>query len=93
MNLHEQAQAIRTRDDFVGFVHALLEHLQQHRTDWEKPVDWNGGWNTTTADYLSAIARWVKDMDGFYLGAGKPIPEQPSWEDLGHILAAALTYE
>lgn len=84
MQLTEQVKKIKTRDDFVMFVHALLQDLKEQREQWE---------NTSLDAYLEALAAWVQDMDGYYCNRGEPIPQQLTWENLGEILLAARVYE
>ncbi|MGH2599621.1 MAG: DUF7660 family protein, partial [Dehalococcoidia bacterium] len=43
--------------------------------------------------YLSAMAAWAEDMDGYYENRGDPVPKQPSWRTLGELLLAARVYE
>ena len=40
-----------------------------------------------------SLAAWAEDMDGYYLNAGGPVPEQPTWKTLADMLLAARIYE
>jgi hypothetical protein len=81
----ELVWAIQSRQDFIAFVQALRRALQEEPDWWENP---------TLDRYLEALGRWTTDMDGFYHNIlGKPAPENPDWQMLGHILLAAATYE
>jgi hypothetical protein len=84
IDLDEQVNAIRSRADFVSFVHVLRQQLGDHPDWWE---------NADLESFLDALSRWVEDMDGYYRNAAQPIPTQPSWKVLGDILMAAATYE
>ena len=82
--LHEQAAAIKTREDLVEFVVALQVDLLSHPERWE---------NASLDRFLGALASWIEDMDGYYLNQGKPSPETPGWRTIGEMLAAARIYE
>ncbi len=84
MNLHEQATTVRTRDDFVAFVCALLNDLKSGDTPWE---------NATLERFVEALAAWSTDMDGYYANRGEKLPEQPSWRIVAEMLLAATMYE
>ena len=84
MRLVEQMEAVRTRDDFIAFVHALLHDYKTNPDGWE---------NAKLEHYLGALARWVTDMGGYFRGIGEPVPEQPDWNLLARILFVARSYE
>ena len=63
-SLADQAEEIRTKEDFVQFVAALSEVYEKHREEWE----WE---NDTLETYLGALARWTDDMDGYYKNLGE----------------------
>ncbi|ETX07082.1 MAG: hypothetical protein ETSY2_13265 [Candidatus Entotheonella gemina] len=84
MNLIEQVQKIQTRDEFVIFVHHLLQDLH------ERPEQWK---NASLEAYLEAVASWVQDMDGYYRNRGEKAPKHLTWQHLGEILLAAKIYE
>lgn len=59
--------------------------------------EWSGGaapgWeNTTVPDYLSALARWLRDSDGYYANRGEDPPADP-WLVVRDALQAAVLYE
>jgi len=84
MTLAEQNESIKSREDFVAFVHALEGDLRDNPQSWE---------NNTLERFLDALASWVEDMDGYYINQGKPVPQQPDWKTIGDILMAAKMYE
>lgn len=75
---------IKTKEDFINFVHSLQEDLNN------KPGEWG---NHTLDSYLSGIASWTKDMNGYYVNIGKPVPEDINWAVFADILKAASIYE
>jgi hypothetical protein len=84
IEISDLAQRVDSPAALAGFVRALLNDLEQGGDSWE---------NATLQRYLEALSRWVEDMDGYYLGRGEPVPEQPSWRTLADILMAATMYE
>ncbi len=84
MNLNEMVSRIQTREDFLHFLHALLEDLRSHPEQWE---------NLTLEGYLQAMAAWGADAEGYYAGQGIPLSPQASWKTLGEMLLAAKIYE
>jgi hypothetical protein len=57
MNLNDEANSIKTRDEFVVFVESLRRNLVASPTEWE---------NTQLGDFLEALAAWTSDMDDYY---------------------------
>ncbi len=45
--IDEQVDAIRSRDDFVSFVHALVQDLKENPDEWE---------SCELGDYLEGLA-------------------------------------
>jgi hypothetical protein len=84
MELQELAEKIQTRDDLVLFIHHLVQDLRTRPERWE---------NTSLDAYLSAIAAWVQDMEGYYRNRGETAPHRPTWKYVGEILLAARIYE
>ena len=84
MKLHDQVAAIHTRDDLAAFVEALRLDLQSNPGAWENP---------TLERYLSALASWIEDMDGYYRNRGDEPPKSPTWRTVGEMLIAARIYE
>ncbi len=84
MNVTQNVDKIRSREDFVALVRALAHDLKEDRDAWE---------NRDLSSYLDALAAWTEDMDGYFRHKGERPPNQPSWKLLGQILAAARVYE
>ena len=80
----ELARQVDSPSSLATFVRTLVEDLQQGNYEWE---------NATLPRYLEALGRWVEDMDGYYLGKGEPVPEQPTWKTVADMLMAATMYE
>ncbi|MBL0888727.1 DUF7660 family protein [Myceligenerans indicum] len=74
----------RTRDELASFIDDLASTSATTPDAWE---------NATLPDYLDALAAWTRDLDGYYLGNGEPVPETPSWNLIARMLHAATTYE
>jgi hypothetical protein len=75
---------VRSRADLVLFLDALAERSEATSGDWE---------NNTVPRYICGAARWVAAMDGWYLNAERPMPDQPTWEMIARIFRAAAEYE
>lgn len=68
---------VKSREEFIKAVQQLSE---DH-------VD------KSISKYLDSLAAWVKDMDGYYIHRGLPIPEKPDWQTVVDMLTAAQFYE
>jgi hypothetical protein len=84
MEPHERVAGIKSKADLVEFVRALGDDLRERPEAWE---------NATLERYLSALASWLEDSDGYYQNQGRPVPESPSWRDVADMLMAAKMYE
>lgn len=84
MSIPEQANSIRSREDFVAFVRALSKDFKDNPQSWE---------NDNLYRFLEALGAWVEDMDGYYRNQGKPAPQQLDWKTFGDMLMAAKVYE
>lgn len=84
MKLMEKVNNIQTREDFISFVHLLIQDHKDNHSKWE---------NSDLESFLGAIAAWVDDIEGYYQNKGLPLPLQPDWNVFGQILAAARIYE
>lgn len=84
MNLPNQLDSIRTREDFLAFVQGLSNDLRDNSKGWE---------NADLGLFLSALGAWVGDMDGYYKNRGERIPQQLDWKILAQMLWAARIYE
>lgn len=74
-----------TRDNFISFVETLRADLL---TDPEK-------WPRKTIDeYLEAIARYARDIQGYYDNTGQAVnADNPDWKTFSDILKGATIYE
>ena len=84
MKPYERVAAVASKSDLIGFVEALRDDFQRNPTSWE---------NRTLEQYLSALASWLEDSDGYYLNQGREIPASPSWRNVADMLMAATMYE
>jgi hypothetical protein len=82
--LNELVRRIRSRPDFITFLHAFLSEFRQNPEQWE---------NRDLSSFLNAMSAWVVDMDGYYQNQGECVPDQPSWKTVGEMLLAAAVYE
>jgi len=84
MNFTNILNSIKTKADFINFIHFLLEDLKNNSEDWE---------NKTLPEFLEAIAGWTDDMEGYYINNDLPIPDNVDWKLFADILVAAKMYE
>jgi hypothetical protein len=75
---------VRSRGEFVEFVHGLLAELQSAPDTWENP---------TLDRFLEALAAWTADMDGYCQNHGLAMPPDIVWQWTANMLHAATLYE
>ena len=84
MTLEERARAVRTRDDVVAFLAALMDDYRANGASWT---------NGDLLSFLAAMAAWSEDMEGFYENRGEDPASGSPWRVLVDILMAARVYE
>lgn len=84
MEIHDQIELIKSKEDLANFVEALKADLVANPDDWE---------NQTLERFLDAMSAWIYSMENAYRNMGKEFPEQPSWKMIADILYAAKMYE
>lgn len=84
MSVSPHPNTIKTREDFVSFVYELSKDFRTNPQSWE---------NKDIGAFLEALAGWVEDMDGYYLGQGQSVPDKPDWKNVADMLMAAKIYE
>jgi hypothetical protein len=82
--LNSLVEKIRSRDDFVALVEAMLRDLRTNPGAWENP---------TLDRFLGAMAAWTPNVERYYQNIGEPMPAEPTWRMFGEILMAARIYE
>ena len=83
-NIETIAQNVKSKDDFISFMAALIHDLKNNPDAWE---------NQSLEAYLEAVQSWVEDMDGYYANNNKPVPDNISWKVFADTLIAAKMYE
>ncbi|WP_133719245.1 DUF7660 family protein [Methylocaldum gracile] len=84
MELHEQVNLVKTKEDLARFVEALRADLISNVDDWENP---------DLERFLDAMSAWIRSMDNAYKNMGKSVPVRPDWSVFADILLAAKIYE
>ncbi|MFN8038698.1 MAG: hypothetical protein U0Q07_05745 [Acidimicrobiales bacterium] len=84
MRAPPNADAVRSRENLVGFILELRDDLTANGAQWENP---------TLDDFLEALAGWCQDMPGVYRHQGESLPDQPDWRLVAQMLLAASAYE
>jgi hypothetical protein len=77
-------KVVRTREGLARFVNDLRHEFVTAGSRWE---------HQTLEHYLEALAAWLVDLDGGYAHRGTPLPDQPVWALVAHLLVAASIYE
>ena len=84
MDIYDLAETVKTKEDFVVFIKALVDDLQHNEDSWENPQ---------LDRFLEAFGAWVKDMDGYYMNMQLPPPQNINWSVIVDMLMAARVYE
>jgi hypothetical protein len=84
MQIHELAVRVGSKDDLIAFVRALVDDHKTRPSAWE---------NSTLDQYLSALASWLEDSEGYYRNQGLAVPVTPPWRNIADMLIAASMYE
>jgi hypothetical protein len=71
---------------------ALIEHINRLKNEFMlDPTSWE---NKTVDTYLSALADYLEDINGYYLHVGLPVDtKKPSWQLFADALSGAAIYE
>lgn len=84
MDLDDQLEKIKSRADFVAFLHSFRKMLSLQPDECENP---------TLERYLEAMEAWVMSIEGYVLNSGDNEVLQPSWKTFAKIVSAASIYE
>ena len=83
MDIHDMLSDVKTKDDLIAFIGALVEDSRTNTEEWE---------NITLPDYLSSIQAWLNDMDGYYKNSGD-MPADIDWNFIAVLLYTGKIYE
>lgn len=84
MDLPDRASSVITREDLVGLLNALADDFARDREAWK---------NGDLASFLSAMAGFADDLDGYYANRGEDASKMPPWRMLADMLMAGRVYE
>jgi hypothetical protein len=84
VELHEQIEQVKSKEQLADFVLALKLDLETHPLEWENP---------TLGRFLDAMGCWITSMDNYYKNTGQSPVEIPTWRTFGDILLASKMYE
>lgn len=82
--LEEALRRVESRADLVNFLNLLRRDCEMRVSEWE---------NRSVPDFLSALAAWTDDMEGYFSNHGEQMPTEPTWKLIALMLAAARVYE
>jgi hypothetical protein len=92
MDLYDMAKAVRTRDDFLNFVHSLAgDYIDDRKKARANPVRYadkgpNGWANGDIDTFLDAMIAWADAVP-------ERVGEEPSWNTFALLLLAGKEYE
>ena len=76
---------VTDKQSFIEFIELLHEDLLKNPTTWE---------NNKLDEFLEAMARYAKDIHGYYNNTGQKInSDEASWKVFSDILKGATIYE
>ena len=74
---------VESLHDVIGVITHLWTEMENAEDDYE---------NTSTVQFLQAMAAWLSSFPQSYMNTGQAIPD-PDWRFLADVLRAAATYE
>ena len=83
MALDDHRDTIKSRQDFVDFIQALIN---------DKEVV-SECINTDTTSYLETLATFTSEIQNVYANNGEVFVDEPSWSLFATLLEAAMIYE
>ena len=81
MSIVEIAQNVKSKDDFVTFLQALIINFSNNNEDWENPE---------LGKYLEAMKEFLRDSTEKSISK---VDFMPSWSLFARIMVAASIYE
>lgn len=83
--LNKKILEIKTREDFIEFMHLFCEDYANNSSSWE---------NNKLETFLEALTSYSEDIDGYYQNIKKqPIPQDINWQVFAELLMGARIYE
>ena len=73
-----------SRQDLADFIDQFRDSLRQDPESWE---------NKGLVSFLEALSAWTREMDGYFINRGEPVPDVPSWRLIAQMLLAARVNE
>ena len=84
MELHEQIEQIKSKEELADFVSALKLDLEANPSGWENP---------TLSRFLDAMEDLIRGMDNSSKNTGRPPVQEPTWQTFASLLYASKIYE
>ena len=81
---HRDADSVATAEELATFVLALRADLLANEDAWENP---------TLERFLEALAAYLDDLNGWLANRGEPVPAEPTWKLVVHVLEGARLYD
>lgn len=84
MNIFEQIETIKSREELLSFIKMLRNDLKENKEGWQ---------NHNLEDYLESIEAWLNDSDGLAKNTGKSIEDLSKWGIIASVLYSGKIYE
>jgi hypothetical protein len=85
MQANFESIEVNDRKSFIIFLKLYYQDLLNNKSLWE---------NKDLKDFLEAMIRYTKDIDGYYINSDQSInPEIASWKLFADILKGTRVYE
>lgn len=84
MEAHEVIDNIKTKEDFIKFLHYLKEDYLNNRAEWE---------NSDLPRYLDAVMAFTEAIEQAYKNNDIKMDELSKWRIFADILYAGKIYE
>ena len=84
MNLYDKINNIKTKEELIDFLHFLSKDSVKKKEEWQ---------NNTIEDYLTSVASWIEDMEGYYENMNLPMPQNKDWSFIAILFYVGKIYE
>jgi len=84
MNYDAVINNVKTKEDFIKFIHELREDKEKKDVEWE---------NKDISTYLEGVCSWVEDMEGFFDNMNLEIPKDINWSFIATLFYVGKIYE
>lgn len=84
MNLYDKINNIKSKEELIDFLYLLSKDSVKKKKEWQ---------NDTIEDYLTSVASWIEDMEGYYENMNLPMPQNVNWSFIAILFYVGKIYE